>query len=238
MGRRKFVEVKTQEELNQEREQRMQNAIETFKKQLPSNRDHDKTNNSTHRQVNGTGYFSQPNVKEYQTRLATHMFLEEPKIKKGRGTFFATVEDFQEELMGFIKLTNETEVVPTVSGLAAWLGCNRQTLFNHANNPNSPFHDLALRAIEFCHVSLENGASESKVNSVAYIFQAKNYFGMKDVQEVQVKPTEGETNSPETLNALKEQLEKENKDHKEIDMKDATFVEKNEEQSSKINSEL
>lgn len=222
MGSRKGIEKKA----DTTKEERMQNAIEQFKKQLPKNREHEKSNNSVHKQVNSTGYFSQPNVKEYQTRLATHMFLEEPKIKKGRGTFFATVEDFQEELMGFIKLTNETEVVPTISGLAAWLGCNRQTLFNHANNPNSPFHDLALRAIEFCHVSLENGASESKINSVAYIFQAKNYFGMKDVQELQVKPTEGEVNTPQTLDALKEQLEKENKDQKQIEIREANYEEK------------
>ena len=61
---------------------------------------------------------------------------------------------------------------------------------------------------------------------------------MKDVQEVQVTPNSGEVNRPETLNALKEQLEKENKDHKEIDMKEATFVEKKEEPNLKIEPEL
>ena len=218
-------DIENERPYQQDKEQRFNTTIETFKKQLPSNRQHDKSNNNYQRQINGTGYFSQPNVKEYQTRLSTHMFLDPPKIKKGRGTFFATVEDLQQELMAFVQLTNETEVVPTISGLVAWLGCDRQTLYNHAKNPNSPFHDLCNKAIEFCHVALENGASESKINSVAYIFQAKNYFGMKDVQEVQVTPNANDVNSPETLNALKEQLEKENKDQKQIEIRVANYEE-------------
>lgn len=210
------------------KEEQIAETLKVIEQQKPSTNPHDKSQNIIHKQINGTGYFSQPNVKEFQSRLATHMFLELPKKKKGRGTFFETVEEFQEELMGYIQLIQDTEVVPTISGLCAWLGCDRRTLYNHANNPNSIFFLVSNQAIEFCHVALENGASESKINSVAYIFQAKNYFGMKDVQEVQVAPTKAnETNNAETLNALKEQIEKENKDHKEIEMREATYTEKN-----------
>ena len=48
---------------------------------------------------------------------------------------------------------------------------------------------------------------------------------MKDVQEVQVTPNANDVNSPETLNALKEQLEKENKDQKQIEIREANYEE-------------
>ena len=43
--------------------------------------------------------------------------------------------------------------------------------------------------------------SEGKINPVVYIFRAKNYFGMKDQQDIVVKPDNplGETQNPEEL---------------------------------------
>ena len=64
-------DIENERPYQQDKEQRFNTTIETFKKQLPSNRQHDKSNNNYQRQINGTGYFSQPNVKEYQTRLST-----------------------------------------------------------------------------------------------------------------------------------------------------------------------
>lgn len=45
--------------------------------------------------------------------------------------------------------------------------------------------------------------TEGKINPVVYIFRAKNYFGMKDQQDVVVRPDSpfGEQKTPEQLAA-------------------------------------
>lgn len=178
-----------------------------------------------------TGYFSQQNVKQYQNEMATHLFGATAPKKRGRGAFFNTPDELNEWLVGYFDLCARTEVVPTVAALCCWLKCDNQTLLNHAHNLNSEFHESCAAALSFCHASLENGATENKLNSVAYIFQAKNYFGMKDVQQVQVGTSDNasELNSAETLNALKEQKEKELKGTPlQIDMREAKIIEPDE----------
>ena len=179
-------------------------------------------NKNTFKNLNATGYFARPNVKEFQTRLATHMLSDEVLSRRGRGTFFDNVEDLKREILDYITLCQETETVPLISSLCCWLGCDRGTLYNHANNPNSPAFHECRTIIEYCHSCLESGASESKLNSVAYIFQAKNYFGMKDQTEVTLSANQQSiSNSVETLDALKEQIGKE----KQIDMREAEYKE-------------
>lgn len=184
-------------------------------------------NVSTHKQIMNSGYFAQPNVKEYQQEMVTHLFGKNAPKKKGRGTFFESADELNTWIEKYFYLCMRTEVVPTISGLCTYLKCSKQTLYDHANNPNSVLYESCRQAIEFCHVCLETGASESKVNSVAYIFQAKNYFNMKDTQEIQVQASANqELNSPETLKALKEQKEKEvSGTTLELDMKDAVIIE-------------
>lgn len=179
------------------------------------------------KQVNSTGYFAQPNVKEYQQEMVAHLFGKSAPKKRGRGAFFESEDELNTWIEKYFGLCMRTEVVPTISGLCTYLKCSKSTLYEHANNPNSQLHDSCRQAIEFCHVCLETGASESKINSVAYIFQAKNYFGMKDTQEIQVQASATqELNSPETLKALKEQKEKEVAGTPlELDMRDAVIIE-------------
>lgn len=185
-------------------------------------------NNLTHKQMNATGYFSQPNVKEYQKEIISHIFGKDAPKKKGRGTFFENEDEFREWALKYFELCINLEVVPTISGLCTYMNINRDTLYGHASNPNSMFYTVCRQAIDYCHFTLESGASESKINNVAYIFQAKNYFDMKDTQEVRVQAhTNQELNSPETLKALQEQKEKEvAKTPLEIDIREATFEEK------------
>lgn len=177
------------------------------------------------KQLYGSGYFSKDNVKDYQKELIAHLFGKKAPEKKGRGYFFETVEELNEWIQKYFNLCVENEVVPTISGLVTYLKCNKQTLYDHANNPTSPFYQSCRDAIDYCHVCLESGASESQLNSVAYIFQAKNYFNMRDVQEVQVTPNQGQIqNNTETLQALKDQLQQENPT-KQIDMREAVYTE-------------
>jgi len=188
-------------------------------------------NNSKQKQVQGSGFFSQDNVKEYQREMVTHSFGKDAPKKKGRGSFFESTEECEEWISDFFNLCARTEILPTVSGLACWLKCSTQTIINHASNPNSPFCEACSQALAICHSSLEIGASEAKLGATPYIFQAKNYFGMKDEQQVTIGGTVNHEliNSTDSLNALRSQINEE----KQIEMQEAVWHEVDKDENSK-----
>ena len=184
-------------------------------------------NNDPSVQLNRKGFFGQENVQQYNKEMITRLFDYRANKKMGRGMFFDTPEELAEWMYSFFDLCSRTAITPTVSGLCCYLKCGSETLKIHANNPDSPFYELCNSALQYCHAALEIGATEGKLNSVAYIFQAKNSFNMRDQQEIAVHTnTERELiNSEETLKALKEQQEREERVQKLLDVKDADFEE-------------
>lgn len=158
-------------------------------------------------------YMAQENVKQFNEAILKKTF-------SGRPMKWDNVENLQNELSDFFKLCDDTATIPTVTGIATWLGCNRDTLYAHANNPNSPFSDTIKRVMSVCQLSLENGAVGGKVNSVLYMFLGKNYFGLKDDKNITVSSNNDTTitNSQETMDAIQKQLEQEN-------VPNATFTE-------------
>ena len=183
-----------------------------------------RTNNTPQKQIQGSGFFSQENVKEYQREMVAHSFGKDAPERRGRGTFFESVDELKEWISDFFNLCARTEVLPTVSGLACWLKCHPDTIKNHALNPNSPFSETCSQALALCHTALELGASESKLGATPYIFQAKNYFGMKDEQQVTIGGTVNHEllNTTDSLNALRSQI---NEEQKQIDVREASYTE-------------
>lgn len=149
-------------------------------------------------------YMAQPNVKEFNKTFI-------PKALGGRPYRWNSVEELEKELSDFFSLCEKTDTVPTITCIATWLHCSRDTIYSHANNPNSPFSDILKNVINICHASLENGAIDGKVNSVVYIFMGKNYFSLEDNKNITVTPTDSKTslNAPETMEAIQKQLEEE-----------------------------
>lgn len=182
-----------------------------------------KKNNTPQRQIQGSGFFSQENVKEYQKEMVAHSFGKKAPQKNGRGMFFDSVEECEEWISDYFNLCSRTEILPTVSGLACWLKCSTHTLKNHAENPNSPFCECCSQALSICHTYLELGASEAKLGATPYIFQAKNYFGMKDEQQVNINGNVNHEliNSADSLNALRSQINEE----KLLDIREAKYTE-------------
>lgn len=226
----------TQEERNKELEEHkkvreevfmdyVENKSNLFKENIGNHK-----NNTPQKKIQGSGFFSQDNVKEFQREMVSHSFGKDAPKKKGRGTFFETPEELQEWITDYFDLCSRTEVLPTVSGLACWLKCNHTTILSHAGNPNSPFCELCSQAVALCHSSLELGASEAKLGATPYIFQAKNYFGMKDEQQVTIGGTVNHEllNTTDSLNALRSQI---NEEQAQIDMKEAVWHEVDEENS-------
>lgn len=149
-------------------------------------------------------YMSQENVKEFSKEFM-------PKALTGRPYKWDDVDKLCEEIGGYLELCTRTNVIPTITSLATWLHCNRDTIYAHSNNPNSPFSDVLKNVINICHSYLENGTVDGKVNAVLYMFLSKNYFGLKDDKNITITPTtNADINTPATMEALQKQIAEEN----------------------------
>lgn len=167
-----------------------------------------KTTNRSEKSLNGS------NGKEYMSNPNTIKFLD-TVVKKsfnpdGRPYAFKSVEQLEKDMGDFLSLCYETNTIPTITAVALWLGCDRDTIYAHSNNPNSPFSDTCKKIINLCHLSMENGAVAGKINSVLYMFLSKNYFGLKDDKNITVTPATDSVNTPATMEALQKQLNEEN----------------------------
>lgn len=151
-------------------------------------------------------YMSQPNVKEFNKAMTDRLF-----GVGGRPPAFHSVEELNSDIRDYLNLCQKTTTIPTIMGLATWLGCSRDTIYAHANDSRSPFSYILKNFIDLCHLSIENGAIDGKVNPVTYIFMGKNYFSLTDSKDIKVSATNDSTspNAEETANALRKQLEEE-----------------------------
>lgn len=192
------------DETYEEKEKRFMSCVNTSPKSINSK--------------NKNSYMSDPNVKEFMKEMNDRCF---GKKSRGRPKAFSSMEQLEKDLDEYIELCRRTDTTPTVASVALWLDCDRDTIYNHANNPNSTFFGTCKRIINMCHVSLENRAIGNGMNSVLYMFLGKNYFGLKDDKNITVTPNIGDsgTNSQETMNAIQKQIEEEhvsNADYEEV----------------------
>lgn len=167
------------------------------------------TTNRSEKSLNnkkGQEYMSDPNTIKFIDTVVRKSFNPD-----GRPYAFDSVEQLGNDIGQFMALCYETNTIPTITALALWLGCDRDTIYAHSNNSNSPFSDMCKKAISVCHLAMENGAVGGKVNAVLYMFLSKNYFGLKDDKNITVTPaTNTDTNTPATMEALQKQIELEN----------------------------
>ena len=155
---------------------------------------------------NTKSYMSEVNVKEFNKAIREH------SIKTFHPNMaFQSVDMLENELSDFFDLCDKTNTVPTIVGIALYLGVNRDTIYAHANNPNSPVSDIFKNVINYCHMIIENGTIAGRINPVTYIFLGKNYFSLKDDKNITVAPaTNDPVNTPATMEALQKQIEEEN----------------------------
>lgn len=190
---------------------------EIFEKDF-ENRLSNKRGNSLNNK-NTKEYMSNPNVKEFNRVLRKKVF---NNTGVGRPYAFESKEQLEEQITDFFELCDRTNTIPTIINLSVWLGCNRDTIYAHANDSNSPFSDIFKNVINFFHGTIESSAIGGGVNPVLYMFLSKNYFGMRDDKNINIAPaTNDQTiNNQETMSALQKQLEQES-------TQEATYVEKN-----------
>lgn len=104
-------------------------------------------------------------------------------------------EELCERLNWFFTTCAETQQLPTVEKMANALGYHRQTLFEWENGVQNGFSPITGEIIHQAKQILAGIdaelAQEGKIQPVVYLFRSKNFYGMKDQQDVVVTPNAG-----------------------------------------------
>lgn len=108
-------------------------------------------------------------------------------LKRGMDSKPETNEEIQDRCIEYITSCYETGQRITVEKLALALGITRETLWKweQVNDTKGNIIKKAKDAIASYDADM---VSTGKLNPVPYIFRAKNYYGMKDQQDITIEP--------------------------------------------------
>ena len=118
-----------------------------------------------------------------------------------------TTEEARERIIEYFERCLNQGIKPTVEELALALGTYRTTLYRWETGEKKGIDgELIKQAKEFIATFDAKAVSAGKLNPVTYIFRSKNYYGLRDQQEVVVQPKQLETTSKDVLIAQAEEL--------------------------------
>ena len=157
-------------------------------------------------------YLSQDNVKSFNRIVVSRNFekLEERHKSKSQQVF-DNYDECLNDVGDYFKLCDKYNIIPTIASLSLYLGVNKETIYQYANNPKMyECSNILKTAIQTCQAYHENAFMSGEVPPVAFIFYAKNYYGMKDQTDVRFNQDQN-TNEiqTESISALKEQIAEE-----------------------------
>ena len=101
-----------------------------------------------------------------------------------------TNEELAERLDEYFSNCVNKGQIPTVEDMCLALGVTRMTLYNWETGvqTNPERAEIVQKAKEILAAIDAKLVSEGKIPQVTYIFRSKNYFGMRDQQEVVLTP--------------------------------------------------
>lgn len=148
------------------------------------------------RQVEGSyaGDATRPGRGMYAGMAHPHEFLvfyREAKKKPHRGApwGYESQEALEKEIDAYFDFCIHRRIAVSVAGLGAWLGVSTATLgYWKRNRETLPYYECVELAIAFIHGMMEQGALDGNVPATVYNFLARNYNGLKDIQEYSVEP--------------------------------------------------
>lgn len=158
-------------------------------------------------------FMAEPQVEAYNGELVDHAL----KIRDSKLGNPAVVE---ERISEYFDLCRDNAQLPSIKALGLYIGVPYSTLKTYLNDPTSRYYDMLSRAKDLCHVILENGALNNKVNPATYMFTAANFYDMKDTKSVEIGRSSTEKElaaSRESIDALKNLLKKERGENTVID---------------------
>ena len=102
-------------------------------------------------------------------------------------------DEVEERISDYFNYCIAQELRPTVEGLAMALGVDRRTLWDWETGRrratvDSTTADIIKKAKDYIAFIMSDSVMDGKINPITWIFYAKNYFGMKDVQDITVTP--------------------------------------------------
>lgn len=108
-------------------------------------------------------------------------------------------EECAERLNDYFRQCNETGQIPTVEDMSLALGTIRETVWKWENGIgcSSVRSHMIKKAKEILAGIDAKLVSMGKIPQVTYIFRAKNFFGMKDQQDLVVTPAQPLGDSPD-----------------------------------------
>lgn len=121
-----------------------------------------------------------------------------------------TVQEMQDTIASFFEICDKYSLIPTVEGLCLATHYERNSLFDiEAGRFKTEFTNIVKTAKEMIKQYDAAVATNGMMPASVYQFRAKNFYGMKDVQEVTVAPKTDLTpeNASEILEQIPDQLE-------------------------------
>jgi len=116
------------------------------------------------------------------------------KLQSKRGIAkFSNAEEMQDLITDYFEQCAEIGLRPTIRGLASTLGTVYSTLNDWENGSRdatlgSSCSSIIKKAKQFIAEYDELMALEGLDNPILFMFRSKNYYGMKDIQEISVNP--------------------------------------------------
>lgn len=150
-------------------------------------------------------FLAQPQVNSYNNAVRDMAF-------RRRESKLGPPEEVEKRIKEYFQICDETSQLPSIKALALYIGVPYRTLKKYIDDPTSRYNEMLVMARDLCHIIVENGALNNKVNPATYMFTAANYYDMKNTQSVEIGRTSAEKDlaaSRETINALKSLLERE-----------------------------
>lgn len=113
-------------------------------------------------------------------------------ISKAFGEPVQSDDELRERLGWFFENCAETQQLPTVEKMCLALGIPRETVHEIIHGTRKGFSketpDILKNAKNLIASLDAELAQEGKIQPVVYLFRAKNYYGMKDTQDVVLTP--------------------------------------------------
>ena len=156
-------------------------------------------------------YLSQDNVKSFNRIVISRNFdkLEERHKNKSQQVF-NNYDECLCDVEDYFKLCDKYNIIPTIASMSLYLGVNKETIYQYANNPKVyECSNILKTAIQTCQAYHENAFISGEIPPVAFIFYAKNYYGMKDQTDVRFNQDNQDNTilNSNTMETIKEQIE-------------------------------
>lgn len=163
-----------------------------------------------------SSYLENEDLKKFNKQLRDNGFK-----KLGKPIKLGSVEETKEEIQNYFDLCDSYSQLPSIKSLCLYLGISVSTYNTYLREVDSEYGDLFRAAIDYIHSVIEGGALNNKLNPATYMFTATNFYGMRDSKQIDISaiaPSQNNSmSSRESLNALRQEIEKEKDNIKEAD---------------------